>query len=72
MSNASLLLLKYCHNFKISTKNAIGYLYMSIENAIIQELNLKKKQTQRISEVSLSTIREKDLIAEQEYNVNLM
>lgn len=72
VSNAMLLLLKYSHNFKLTSNNAIGYLYMATENAIIQELNAKKLNRDRINEVSINNIRESDLVSDDEFNVNLM
>lgn len=72
VSNASLLIMKYAHNFKLNSSNAIGYLYCSIENAIIQELNLKKKQCERISEVSINNFKESDFILKEDFNVNLL
>jgi len=67
-SNAYLLLTKYVHNFRPETKNAIGYLYMSIENAIIQELNAKKKLASRFVMCSLDAIDVGEIPAPEEYN----
>jgi len=72
VSNASLLLMKYCHNFKLDSNNAIGYLYGSIENAIIQELNLKKKHCERFSEISINNLKESDLIVKEDFNPNIL
>lgn len=65
-------LCKYLHNFKQRSGSCLSYIWNGAEKAILWELKKKLKKEHRLDVCSINDIGENQLVAEQEFNVNLI